>query len=274
MSTTPQHIQWFADSGMPITTNDGRVVQVWEFKYVDDASIYSEWAKHFRNQYCSDDEIDDLRAGTGLSRSEYLKQLRFPARDTKLGPGIRAGDFAEILVSDYLQYTQGYWVPRTRYNNKTVRDESTKGSDIIGFKYKYGSDEVSEEDILVVFESKTQFSGDKPQSKLNEAIKDSAKDSIRLGESLNAIKQRLKIRGVREWASISRFQNQEDNPFIEYYGAVVILSTNVFNGEDIKISTTEVHPQGNLLKMLVIHGINMMDLVHKVYDLACDCDES
>jgi hypothetical protein len=267
-------VQWLTDSGVPITTDDGRIVEVWEFNHIDDASIHSEWAKHFRNQYCSDDEIDDLRDGTGFSRSEYLRNIRFPAKDTSLGPGIRAGDFAEILISDYLEYTQGYWVPRTRYNNKTIRDESTKGSDIIGFKYKHDCDTASEEDILMVIESKTQFAGDKPKPRLNDAIKDSAKDSIRLGESLNAIKQRLRMKGVKEWMHISRFQNQEDNPFIERYGAVAIFSTNVFEKDNIKTSTVETHPENNSLKLLVIHGIDMMSLVHKLYDLACDCDES
>ena len=130
MSSTLHHIQWLSDSKAPIVTDDGRTVEVWELNYVNDDEILSEWAKHFRNHYCSDDEIDDLISGTGLSRSQYLKDIKFPDRTSKLGPGVRSGDFSEILVSDFLQFVEGYWVPRTRYNDKTVRDESVKGCDL------------------------------------------------------------------------------------------------------------------------------------------------
>ena len=70
-----------------------------------------------------------------LSRAEYLNSIKFPDRSTAPGPSIRAGDFGELLVADYLQYCLGYWVPGTGIWNKTIRNESTKGSDIIGFHF-------------------------------------------------------------------------------------------------------------------------------------------
>ena len=60
------------------------------------SEVTSNWAKHFRNHYCFDTEIDIFRDGTGYSREEYLNNLKFPTSNRGFGPGIRAGDFGEI----------------------------------------------------------------------------------------------------------------------------------------------------------------------------------
>src|SRR6185437_4961816 len=128
------HINWLVDTGEVIVTSDGEKVKVFELQHKNDQIILSAWANHFRNHYCLDEEIDILRNGTPFSRSEYLKSIKFPDQSAKPGPSIRSGDFGEILVADYLEFSLGYWVPRTRYANKTIRNESVKGCDILGFK--------------------------------------------------------------------------------------------------------------------------------------------
>lgn len=249
---------------------DGRVVEVWEFKHANDPVILSEWAKHFRNHYCIDEELDDFIDGTGLSKSEYLERIKFPDSRNAPGPSIRAGDFGEILLSDYLEYVRNFWVPRTRYSDKTVRNESTKGSDIIGFKYNTDHTSVSPKDILAVFEAKAQFSGDKPKARLNDAVDGSIKDAERIAESLNAIKQRLRAREGKEVSQrISRFQNNEDNPFTYHFGAVALFTSDVFDPDHIIATTTSAHAKGINSKLLVVHGVGMMELVHKLYTLAC-----
>ena len=128
IQNTLQHIQWFVNTGETLTTTDGKKVEIWEFQYKKNNEIFSAWAKHFRNHYCSDDDIDYLRRGYNLSRKDYLLQLE------KLGPIIRSGDFGEILAADYLEYILKYLVPRFKYDDKSIRNESKKGCDIIGFK--------------------------------------------------------------------------------------------------------------------------------------------
>lgn len=162
---------------------DGTPIDVLEFVHKKDAAILSAWAKHFRNHYCLDSEIDVLRAGTGLSRAEYLRKFKFPDKNSRLGKGIRVGDFAEILVADYLQYILKFHVPRTRYIRKDVRDESTKGGDVLGFRIlKPGTDSAG--DTLALFESKAQMRGKTPHKRLQHAVDGSAKDHLRKGESL------------------------------------------------------------------------------------------
>jgi hypothetical protein len=127
-----------------------------------------------------------------------LNKIKFPDPQEPPGPSIRSGDFGEILIADFLEYILGFWVPRTRYSDKDIRNESSKGSDVIGFKFLVDGSE-SPEDILFIFEAKAQFSGNSPNPRLQEAIDDSRKDQRRKAESLNAIKQRLQpsLRGFK-----------------------------------------------------------------------------
>ena len=130
-----EHMKWLVKSNQQLKTSDGKSVDIFEFRHVKDEQILSAWAKHFRNHYCLDSQIDSLRCGTEYSRAEYLNKIKFPDKSIAPGPSIRAGDFAEILAADYLEYILKHWVPRVRYSHKTVSNESTKGSDTFGFLF-------------------------------------------------------------------------------------------------------------------------------------------
>lgn len=280
MPWSKAHINWLVDSGIRFQTADGKEVEVWEFNHEADDIILSSWAKHFRNHYCLDCDIDFL--SEGLPRAQYLEKIKFPSKNSQLGPGIRAGDFGEILVADYLEWILGYWVPRVRWASKVVRDESPKGSDVIGFHFENKDNKASPNDVLVVFESKTKFSKSKV-NRLQTAINDSAKDHLRVGESLNFIKQKLYDKRELEQAkSIGRFQNPVDVPYKEIFGAAAIISNELYDEQDIAVcdcncipkstKSDEVfpHPNRDNLKIIVFKGPNMMDLVHELYRRAAD----
>lgn len=269
-SNTPPHINWLVNTEEIITTSEGKEVVVLELQHQDNNTILSAWAKHFRNHYCKDSEIDYFRRGPNLSRAEYLKTIKFPSQSTAPGPSIRSGDFGEILVADYLEFSLEYWVPRTRYGNKTIGNESTKGSDILGFKFvREGRESV--DDILAIFESKSQFSGASCRARLQDAVNDSSKDYLRKAESLNAIRQRLHDEGCLDDAlKIERFQNHIDHPYKEISGAAALFSTNILDNEVIKNTTVLDHPNKNHLVLVVIKGTNMMDLVNELYRRAAD----
>jgi len=265
----PPHIDWLVNSGIKLKTSDGKNVEVWDFLHIDDDIVIAEWAKHFRNHYCSDHEIDELRDGTGLSRSDYLLNLVFPDSSLAPGPSIRAGDFGEILVADYLRFILQYWVPHFRYDDKAVRDESTKGADILGFKF-FSKNE-SQKDILAVYEAKAKLTGD-PVNRLQDAINDSVKDitKLRSSISLNALKRKLiREKRIEEASKVKRFQNLVDRPYKEISGAAAILSNNVYDEQLLKTTDTSIHPNNNL-KLLVIKGEDLMPLVHKLYDKAAN----
>ena len=270
MPWTSEHTKWFEKVGEQIITKESKTIDVWEYLHQDDEAVLSAWAKHFRNHYCLDSEIDYFRRGYCFSRSKFLNNIKFPDPKVTPGPSIRAGDFGEILVADFLEYIQGFWVPRTRYGDKTIRNESTKGSDIIGVRlFKEG--QFSPEDTLALFESKTQFSGIKPLARLQDAVDGSSKDLIRKAESLNAIKQRLYGSNDLDAAiKIERFQNEVDNPYREVYGAVALFEDGLFDSDLALLTDTSKHPASEHLVLVVIRGKQMMDLAHELYRRAAD----
>jgi len=264
------HIGWLADTGVKLVTTDGATVQVWELRHNSDSAILSSWARHFRNHYCSDTDIDVLRNGTGLTRSEYLVRIKFPDAAVRPGPSIRVGDFGEILSADYLEYVLGYWTPRIRYSDKMIRNESSKGCDTIGFKFVTNGQE-SPNDSLAIFEAKAQFSGTTPKGKLQEAVDGSIKDLIRKAESLNAIKQRLRREGkLDEVSQVERFQNKEDKPYSEVSGAVALFCNSVYDPAVVATTHAAHHPNVANLLLLVIRGQELMALVGELYQRAAN----
>jgi hypothetical protein len=108
MPWTSEHTKWLVDTGERLKTADGKEVEVWEFRHEKDEAVLSAWARHFRNHYCFDSEIDYSRRGYKWSRGEYLNTIKFPDPKNAPGPSIRAGDFGEVLVADFLEYLFGY----------------------------------------------------------------------------------------------------------------------------------------------------------------------
>lgn len=266
---TSDHTKWLAHTGQ-LRTPGGKTIDVWDFHHEADNAVLSAWAKHFRNHYCRDDEIDYWCRGYGWSRAEYLNNIKFPDSKEPPGPSVRAGDFGEVLIADFLQYVIGYWVPRTRYGDKDIRNESTKGSDIIGFRIvKEGTASLTDE--MAIFEAKTQFSGDMPNSRLQDAVNDSAKDVDRKAESLNAVKQRLYWRReFKDAEKIERFQNEVDHPYKAVYGAAALFEDRLFDHVLTSATATSSHRYSGDLILIVIKGEEMMRLVHDLYGRAAD----
>ncbi|MCA9422713.1 MAG: hypothetical protein KC592_16965, partial [Nitrospira sp.] len=215
--------------------------------------------------------IDTLREGTGLSRKEYLLDLIFPDKINAPGPGIRAGDFCEILVADYLEYVIGYWVPRCKYKEKATRNESVKGVDILGFLMP-DTQKPSRTDTMVAFEIKAQLTGSQYAHRLQDAIDDSAKDYLRRAYSLNATKRRMIASGDTQAAMIiQRYQNISDHPYVYRSGAAVVLSDKAFDKSAIEESTTvSTHNNKASLDLIVIRGKDLMGLVHALYERAAN----
>ena len=273
---SPKHLDWLRDTGDRITTADGKTVEVWEFCHQPDVQVLSAWAKHFRNHYCTDSEIDYLRRGYNHSRSDYLTIIKFPDKSIAPGPSIRAGDFGEILIADYLEYVLGFWVPRVRYGLKAISNESSKGCDTLGFLLKKDGEE-SPSDILAIYETKARFVSDqltdgKKLSGFQAAINDSAKDRIRVAESLNFLKQRLFEKGnVTDADRVERFQNLTDHPYVQKYGAAALYSIESFISETITNAVVDKDgSEPRTLHLIIVKGTKLMELVHELYRRAAD----
>lgn len=269
-AATPPHIKNLKRCDKPLVTSDGCRIDVWELTVPSGAGL-SMWASHFRQHYCSDSEIEILRDGTGLSRADYLTQLIFPDKTAAPGPGIRAGDFAELLISDYVEYLLGYWVPRGKYAEKASRDESVKGVDILGFLIASPT-APSPKDTLLAFEVKAQLSDTKYAGRLQTAIDDSSKDYLRRAMTLNATKRRLLNSGQNGRAQVvRRFQNLSDHRYEYRSGAAAVLSDTAYD-EALLQKATKIaeHQNASNLELIVIRGAELMKLVHVLYEMAAN----
>lgn len=272
---TNNHTNWLKrTTAARLETADGRTVSLFELVVdPEDNATLAKWAKDFRQQYCLDSEIDRLRKGTNKSRAEYLKDLVFPDASDDFGPATRSGDFAEILIADLLENHLGFWTPRTRYADKLIRNESPKGTDILGFKFSPGSPhKPSSGDAVLCVESKAQLSGSKPTPRLQDAVNDSAKDVYRLSESLNAMKRRLIARGDDEGANrVERFQDALQVPYLRLSGAAAVFCSSVYDATHIASTTNcASHENAANLTLVVVYSKTLMKFVHALYTRAAD----
>lgn len=253
-----------------LTLTGGATCEIWELAVPEDATLLSEWAHQFREAYCRDSDLDTLREGTGKSRAEYLLDLVFPDESAPPGPAVRSGDFAELLVSDYVEFILGYWVPRGKYAEKGSRDESVKGVDIVGFQCP-DPGQPKPTDEMLAFEAKAQLGGGKYKDRLQVAVNDSGKDYLRAGETLAAMKRRMHVSGERgSMLVVQRFQDAVDRPYRLLSGAAAILSDSAFDADGIKATTVAEHNNASNLKLIAIKGKDLMTLAHTLYQRAAD----
>ncbi|MDD3138516.1 MAG: SAVED domain-containing protein [Lachnospiraceae bacterium] len=252
-----------------LLTEDGKKIKVCCLEVSQDDAVLNEWAAHFREQYRYLDALDKEREGTGINREDFLRDYVFPGPE-KPGPSTRVGDFCEILVADYIEYIQNYYVPRIRYRSKFNRNTSPQGSDVLGFRL---GAKASPKDEAIIFEvkgtsdPKSKKSGDQ---RLQEAIDHSNKDVARYAESLNAAKMRLiEINRPEEASIIARFQNITDKPYIIKYGASAVLTDQKYNAIDMADVTTVNHKEE--VELLVLHTQDLRGLISELYRRAALC---
>jgi len=248
----------------------GERCQVWELEVPQDDACLSEWATRFRQCYCPDGQLDLLREGTDKTRAQYLLELVFPDQTKAPGPGVRSGDFAELLIADFVEFLLGYWVPRDKYAEKGSRNESVKGVDIVGFRWRQ-DDQHHPDDEMLTFEVKAQLRGDKYDKRLQVAVDDSAKDYLRAAETLAAMKRRFLNKDERgAMKVVQRFQNAADRPYLLLSGAAAVLSDDAFDPAGLSTTSTAQHNNARGLQLVVVRGKGLMDLAHALYQRAAD----
>ena len=267
--STPPHIGFFTPR-KKLTSACGKDIEVIEVTVEDNPAKLSSWAAHLREQYISMEMLPKMVEGTGKSTKDYLLELKFPSQSGGFGPATRSGDFCEILVSDYLEFLQGYLVPRTRYDNKTVKNESTKGEDILAFKTLDNT--IHPEDEMIVCEVKGKLSGSAPDARLQVAVDACPEDESRIAESLNALKQRLYLQGRDSEAKcIERFQNPSDYPYHRVLAAAAVVCTQAYCQSTLSATDTSNHKKGSEInKLLTFRSSDLMTVVHAIYKRAAD----
>ena len=179
-------------------------------------------------------------AGTGMRHAEYVRDVLFPDGKVAPGPSTRSGDFAEILVADYIEFVLGYWCPRDRYKGRFNRNDIDEGRrhHRIPLRRRW---RLNAADELFVVEAKSGMTAT-AANRLQDAVTDSLKDALREAITLNALKQRMLNRGEMVGVNcVQRFQNEADLPFVRFNGAAAVLDDKVLATTDLAAVDAAAH---------------------------------
>jgi hypothetical protein len=261
----PSYIDWLVEE-TGITIKDGIPIKCYKVDYKEDERVLDEWALHIRRNYIEDDDLLADAEMNGMSIEQYLCEYVIPQKDEDLGPTVRSGDITEILVSDLLEFILGYSVPRYKQKNRSGKNNSEHGTDVIAYKYFNGCDSPSEKDELVATEVKALLTSTGYAS-LENSIKESKKDEQRLARTIDHCRKRLKELGNAEQSGeVARFLLKPDNNYKLTYAAAGISSRQKVDPEiELSVSGEELQISSKQ-KIFFIHGKTLMDLAHKIYE--------
>ena len=250
-----------------MTLEDGLPISCYYLDYTVDESIYDEWALHLRQHYESDDELNNSLTVLELPVKEYLSKYVIPQKDDAFGPTSRSNDFTEIMISDLLEFIQGYTVPRCKQRNRSGKTQSEHGTDILAYKYVNAEKKPNREDELLAVEVKAGLSSDK-YDPITAAVVDSHKyDEVRHAITLNYYRKKLhSIDNEKQEKEIARFQKKSELDYIISYIAVAVISRDqIDNDIVIGISGDNLKLRKDN-KIFLVHGKKLMVLVNDIYE--------
>lgn len=261
----PRYIDWLVEE-KGLVVQGGHEVRSYRIDYTDDSSVIDDWALHIRRNYIKDEDLNESAQLNGLTVEQYLKMYIIPQKDEPLGATARSGDIAEIVVSDLLEFIMGYTVPRYKQMNRSGKNNSEHGTDVIGYKFYKPDKTPNERDELIATEVKAKLTSEDYDS-LASAIEHSGKDEDRLARTIDYCRKKLRYQNDSKYSEeVTRFLIKPENNYKIIYCAAGISSrtaidkgiTLSIDGEELKISDSQA--------IFFIHGKKLMDLVHKVYE--------
>lgn len=261
----PSYIDWIIEE-KGITIKDGIPINCYKIDYKEDDTILDDWALHIRRNYIEDEDLLSDSEINGMTVEQYLHDRVIPQRNEDFGPTARSGDITEILVSDLLEFIFDYSVPRYKQKNRSGKNNSEHGTDVIAYKYFKGCDSPSEKDELIAAEVKAVLTG-AGYGPLENAIKESKKDEQRLARTIDYCRKRLKEFGsVEQSNEVARFLLKPDNNYKLTYAAAGISSCQTVDQEiELSVSGEELQISSKQ-KIFFIHGKTLMNLAHKIYE--------
>ena len=262
----PGYIKWLI-SEQSVRLEDGIAISCYKLDYSIDDDLFDEWALHIRRHYESDDELKESLIATSLSIEEYLKTFVIPQKSDPFGPTSRSNDFTEIMISDLVEFINGYTVPRCKQDNRSGKTNSAHGTDILAYKFHKPNHTPSKRDELLVIEVKAGLSSDIYEP-ISKAVVDSHQyDDVRYAHTLNFYRKSLRYKECYQQANdIARFQRKSEHDFImNFIAAAVISRENIPNNIVIGIKGDDLELRKND-KIFLIHGKTLMDLAHQIYE--------
>lgn len=171
----PQYVNWIVrEAG--VVFEDQQPLNCYRLSYVRDDAILDDWALHIRKQYVPDGELEEDAALNKLTVEEYLRQYIIPQKGEPFGPTARSNDISEILFADLFEFILNYEVPRCKQHNRSGKNESEHGTDIIAYRFFAEGKVPHKNDELVAIEVKALLSSNEAGKVIKDAVTDSKKD--------------------------------------------------------------------------------------------------
>lgn len=264
--SAPKYINWFVAESA-VTFQDGVPLSCYKLDYKADEAVFDEWALHIRRHYESDSDLKDSLSATGMSAEQYLKTYVIPQRSDPFGPTSRSNDFTEIMISDLLEFVQGYTVPRCKQDNRSGKASSEHGTDILAYRYHSPAKRPNPRDELIAVEVKAGLSSDS-YDPIEKAVADSQKyDAVRYAHTLNFYRKSLRYKQqLGQAEEIARFQQKSEHDFVLSYIAAAVISRedipdNIISdirGQDLRLQKDHC--------VFLVHGKTLMSLAHQIYE--------
>lgn len=262
----PQYINWIVKEN-GVVFEDQQPLNCYKLSYEIDDDILDDWALHIRRHYVPDDELKEDSALYRLTVEEYLRQYVIPQKGEPFGPAARSNDISEILFADLFEFVLNYEVPRCKQYNRSGKNESEHGTDVIAYRFYTERKEPNKNDELVAVEVKARLSSTEACATIKDSVADSKKDEHRFSHTLNYYRKKLRSMGKSaEAADVARFQQKTEYPYkISYVGAAVsslpAVEKNVIigvKGTDLELKTDQ--------SVFYVHGTDLMALTHSVFE--------
>lgn len=239
----PQYIDWIVEE-TGIVIKDDIPLKCYKIDYKDDESILDDWALHIRRNYIEDTELKEDADDNAMTVEQYLHDYVIPQKGEELGATVRSADITEILISDLLEFVHQYSVPRYKLKNRSGKNNSQQGTDVIAYKYKNEDKTPNDKDELVAAEVKATLSN-MEYTPIKNAIIDSRKDEHRLARSVNYCRKRLKELGkIEEAEEVKRFLFKPDNnSLIEEWIVQNELTEKIYTETELLYVITELYLQ-------------------------------
>ena len=152
----PQYINWIVKED-GVVVEDQQPLNCYKLSYEIDDAILDDWALHIRRHYVPDDELREDSALHRLTVEEYLRQYVIPQKGEPFGPTARSNDISEVLFADLFEFVLNYEVPRCKQYNRSGKNESEHGTDVIAYRFYTERKEPNKNDELVAVEVKARF---------------------------------------------------------------------------------------------------------------------
>lgn len=262
----PLYINWLVNEE-GVTFEDGVALKCYKLSYETDEAVFDDWALHIRKHYVEDDELTDDSVATGLSIEDYLREYIIPQRQETFGPTARSNDISEILFADLFEFVLNYEVPRCKQYNRSGKNESEHGTDIIAYKFHSKEKTPAKEDELIAIEVKARLLSKEICKTIQEAATDSKKDEHRVAHTLNYYRKKLRNMGKFDESNcVERFQKKTELPYkISYVGAAISSQPEIENKVIAGIKGNDLQLKVNQ-SIFYVHGADLMNLAHQIFE--------